>query len=205
MLKSLLTAIRVSAVTLLLTGLLYPLVTTALAQLLFHDHAGGSLLTDEKGQLVGSELIGQGFKNPGYFEPRPSAAGNDGFDANGSSGSNLGPTSKKLRERIEQDLARIQKANPEAVGPVPSELLSASASGLDPEISPEAAVWQIPRVARARGVIPERVRTLVSANTEGPELGLLGEPRVNVLLLNLALDRQFGRPARTATTAPAAR
>jgi len=187
-------ALRVTLFTLVVTGLLYPLAVTGLGQLLFPHAARGSFVTDDKGNTIGSELIGQGFAKPSYFQPRPSAAGDKGYDATASTGSNLGPTSKKLQDRVIADLERLHKENPDAPGEVPSELVTASGSGLDPHVSPEAALWQLPRVAKARGVSPERIRTLVDANTEGRELGLLGEPRINVLLLNLALDRQLGPP-----------
>jgi K+-transporting ATPase ATPase C chain len=186
-------AVRVTVFTLVLTGVAYPLATLALAQLLFPGRANGGLVRDERGEVVGSELIGQAFTLPGYFQERPSAAGDKGYDATASGGSNLGPSAKKLRERIAADLARLRQENPDTPGPVPAELVLASGSGLDPEISPEAASWQIPRVARARGVSPERLRPLVMEYAQGRQLGFLGEARVNVLLLNLALDRQFGR------------
>ena len=195
MLKSeLAIAVRATVVTLLLTGLLYPLATTGLALLLFPRQARGSLVSDERGQVVGSELIAQGFSNAAYLAPRPSAAGEKGFDATASSGANLGPTSKALRERAGRDLERLLRENPDAGAPVPVELVSASASGLDPHLSPEAALWQVPRIARARGLAEERVRAVILAQAEGRELFVLGEPRVNVLLVNLAFDRQFGRP-----------
>ena len=192
--KTLVIAIRATIATLVLTGLLYPFVITVLAQVLFPWRANGSLVTDEKGQVVGSELIAQGFANPAYFQPRPSAAGEKGYDATSSSGSNLGPTSKKLQDRINEDLRRLQAENPEAMGSVPAELVTTSASGLDPHFSPEAMMWQAPRVAKARGVTLERVKGVVEANIEGRTFDILGEPRVNVLMVNLALDRQFGRP-----------
>ncbi len=188
-------ALRTTVVTLILTGIIYPYVVTGLAQLLLPGRANGSLVTDGQGQVVGSELIGQGFANPAYFQPRPSAAGDKGYDATASSGSNLGPTSKKLQDRVAQDLERLKEENLDAPGPAPIELVTTSGSGLDPHLSPQAALWQVPRVAHARGVAPERVRAAVEATIEGRTLGLLGEPRVNVLLLNLALDWQFGRPA----------
>jgi K+-transporting ATPase ATPase C chain len=195
--KTLLIALRTTAVTLILTGIVYPFVITGLAQILFPWRANGSLVTDERGQVVGSELIAQGFTNPAYFQPRPSAAGN-GYDAAASSGSNLGPTSKKLQDRVTQDLERLKEENPNAQGPVPIELVTTSGSGLDPHLSPQAAQWQVPRVASARGITADRLKAIMEAYTEGRALGLLGEPRVNVLLLNLALDRQFGRPAAVA-------
>jgi K+-transporting ATPase ATPase C chain len=193
MISALLTALRACLVTLVLTGVLYPLAITGGAQLLFRHEANGSLVTDERGQVVGSALIGQGFTHPAYFQPRPSAAGN-GYDGTASSGSNLGPTSQKLRDRAVAEAERLRRENPDAPGPVPAELVTASASGLDPHLSPEAARWQVPRVARARGVAAERILTLLETEVEGRTLGVLGEPRVNVLALNLALDRQFGRP-----------
>lgn len=186
-------ALRTTIVTLVLTGLIYPFVMTGLSQVLFPWRANGSLVTDEKGQVVGSELIAQGFVNPAYFQPRPSAAGEKGYDATSSSGSNLGPTSKKLQDRIKDDLKRLKEENPDAAGSVPAELVTTSGSGLDPDLSPAAMLWQVPRVAKARGVTLDRVKAVVDANIEGRTFGILGEPRVNVLMVNLALDRQFGK------------
>jgi K+-transporting ATPase ATPase C chain len=186
-------AVRTTIVTLVLTGLIYPFVMTGIAQVLFPWRANGSLVTDEKGQVIGSELIAQGFANPAYFQPRPSAAGEKGYDAASSSGSNLGSSSKKLQDRIKEDLKRLKEENPDAPGPVPGDLVTASGSGLDPQVSPEGAFWQVPRVAKARGVTPDRVKAVVDANVEGRTFGVIGEPRVNVLSVNLALDRQFGK------------
>jgi potassium-transporting ATPase KdpC subunit len=202
--KELIIALRVTAVTLVLTGLIYPLVTTGLAQALFPRRANGSFLTDESGRVVGSELLGQSFSAPGYFHPRPSAAGKDGWDATSSSGSNLGPTSGKLRDSAAEALQKLQTENPGASGPPPVELVTASGSGLDPHLSPAAALWQVPRVAQARHVTEDRVRALVESQVERRDLLVLGEPRVNVLVLNLALDRQFGalEPAPSATREP---
>jgi K+-transporting ATPase ATPase C chain len=193
MLHTTVIALRTTVVTLVLTGLLYPVVMTGIAQLIFPHQSNGSLVTADGGQVIGSELIGQSFSAPGYFWSRPSTAGSDGYDASASSGSNLGPTSQKLRDRIIADIARWREADPDASGPVPVELVTTSASGLDPHLSPAGALWQLPRVARARGITAERVRAVIVANTEGRTFGVLGEPRVNVLRLNLALDRQFGR------------
>ncbi len=190
--SNILQALRTTAVTLALAGIVYPLVVTGLARVLFPDAARGSLLRHIDGKLMGSALIGQSFTSPWYFQGRPSAAGKLGYDGLASGGSNLGPTSAKLRERVKVDLQRLVHDNPEAPGLVPVELVTASASGLDPHISPRAALWQLPRVAHARNVAPERIRRVVADLTEGRDLGFLGEPRVNVLLLNLALDRQFG-------------
>jgi len=187
-------AIRTTIVTLVLTGLLYPFVMTGIAQVLFPWRANGSLVMEEKGQIVGSELIAQGFANPAYLQPRPSAAGEKGYDAASSSGSNLGPTSKKLQDRVKEDVKRLKEENPDATGPVPGDLVTASGSGLDPHVSPQGALWQVPRIAKARGISSERVKAIVEVNIEGRTFGIFGEPCVNVLLVNLALDRQFGRP-----------
>jgi K+-transporting ATPase ATPase C chain len=187
-------ACRTALFTLILTGVAYPLLVTGLAQLIFADKANGSLVKDERGQVVGSKLIGQAFSHPAYFQPRPSAAGEKSYDALASGGSNYGVTSQKLRDRVISDLERLRKENPEAPVPVPAELLTASGSGLDPHLSLAGARWQTLRVAQARKVAPERIEAVIRQNTEGRGLGFLGEPRLNVLLLNLALDRQFGRP-----------
>ena len=191
--STMLVALRVTLVTFVLTGILYPLAVTGVARVLFPSAAQGSLVRDEKGRVVGSSLLGQPFKSPAYFQPRPSAAG-DGYDAANSGGSNLGPTSAKLRERARREAARQAEANPGAPMPVPVELVTTSASGLDPHVSPAAARWQAERVASVRRLDPARVRTLVDGLVQGRDLGFLGEPRVNVLLLNIALDQQFGKP-----------
>jgi K+-transporting ATPase ATPase C chain len=185
-------ALRATAVTLVLTGLLYPLVMTGIAQVLFHAKAEGSFVTDAAGKVIGSELMAQGFVSPGYFQPRPSAAGEKGYDPLASGGSNLGPTSKKLRDQATATFEALKRDNPDSYGAPPVELVTASGSGLDPHLSPEAALWQAPRVAKARGVALERVRALVDEYTDGRTLSILGEPRVNVLHLNLAMDRRFG-------------
>ncbi len=194
MVNTLVIALRVTLFTLLLTGVAYPLLVTGLAQLLFPHQAGGSLWRDEQGRIIGSELIGQRFSHPAYVQPRPSAAGEAGYDPLASGGSNLGPTSRKLRDRAIREVERLHQQNPGAAFPIPVELVTASASGLDPHLSLKGALWQAPRVARARGVSPERIEAIIQTNLDGRDLGFLGEPRINVLLLNLALDRQFGRP-----------
>lgn len=184
--KNLVTAALMTVVTTVIFGLVYPLAVTGLAQVIFPGKADGQLIRREDGTVVGSRLIGQPFSSPGYFRPRPSAAGPAGYDAGASGGSNLGPTNRKLIERVKADAEKLRAENPGM--PVPVDLVTTSASGLDPHVSPVAAEFQIPRVARERGMGEEDLRRLVAEHTEGRQLGLLGEPRVNVLLLNLALD-----------------
>jgi len=178
-------AIMLTLLFALLLGLAYPLALTGIGQAIAPAPANGSLVRNAQGQVIGSALIGQQFTSARYFHGRPSAAGK-GYDALASSGSNLGPTSEALVERVKGDLKTIQTS---PVTPPPADLVTASASGLDPDISPEAALYQAPRVASARGLSVEDVRALVAAQTEQPLLGVIGEPRVNVLRLNLALDR----------------
>ena len=172
-------------VTTILFGLAYPLVITGLAQVIFPENANGQLIRAADGTVIGSRLLGQPFVSPGYFRSRPSAAN---YDAAASSGSNLGPMNQKLIDRVKEDVAKLQTENPGK--PVPVDLVTTSASGLDPHISPAAAEFQVPRVARERGVSEEELRQLVNEHTEGRQFGLLGEPRVNVLELNLALDEK---------------
>jgi K+-transporting ATPase ATPase C chain len=186
-----LVALRVTLFTLVVTGLAWPLAMTGLSLALFPSRAHGTLATDERDAIVGSELIGQAFVQPAYLWPRPSAVN---FDAAGSGASNLGPTSKALRDRAAAEAARLVHENPRATTPPPAELVTTSASGLDPHVSPEAAFWQAPRIAQARRVEEARVRAVIEAHVEGRDLFVLGEPRVNVLLVNLALDRHFGKP-----------
>jgi K+-transporting ATPase ATPase C chain len=180
------TSIRFTLVTTLLLGLGYPLVVTGIAKVIFPHQAGGSLIQLNDGTIIGSELLAQSFTSDRYFHPRPSAAGN-GYDATASSGSNLAQSSKTLVTRIQGDIDKLAAANPGK--PVPIDLVTTSASGLDPDITPDAAYYQVPRVAKARSLSEESVRTLVAQQTTPRQLGLLGEPRVNVLALNFSLDK----------------
>ena len=189
--KNLLIAILMTLVTTVLFGLLFPLVITGLAQVLFPRQANGELLM-RNGHVVGSRLIGQSFSSPGYFHSRPSAAGT-GYDAGNSGASNLGPTNQTLISRVQQDADRLQAENPSVA--IPMDLLTTSGSGLDPHISPEAAEFQVPRIARERRLSEDMVREAVRQHTESRQFGFLGEPRVNVLELNLTLDEISAKPA----------
>lgn len=184
--QQILPGLRIKLFMTLVLGIAYPLAMTGLSQMLFPHRANGSLL-ELHSKMIGSELIAQNFTRPDYFHPRPSAAN---FDATNSSGSNYGPTNQKLLDRVKASIEQFHKENPEYTGPIPSDLVTASSSGLDPDISPDAANVQAARVAKARGQSVERIKQLIVRFTKGPELGFLGEPRVNVLLLNLALDGQ---------------
>jgi potassium-transporting ATPase KdpC subunit len=186
--KNLVSAVLMTIVTTVLLGLIYPLLVTGLAQIIFPEQANGQLIRRADRTIVGSRLIGQPFSSPGYFRSRPSAAGANGYDAAGSSGSNLGPTNKKLIDRIKADVEKLQTENPGR--PVPIDLVTTSGSGLDPHISPAAADFQIPRVARERGMTEADLKNIVVLHTEGRQFGFLGEPRVNVLELNLDLDNR---------------
>lgn len=183
-----------TVVTTILLGLIYPLAVTVIAQLVFPDKANGQLIRRGDGTIIGSRIIGQPFAGPGYFHSRPSAAGAAGYDAGASSGSNLGPTSQKLIDRVRIDVERVQAENPGK--PVPIDLVTTSASGLDPHITPAGAEFQIPRVARERGLTENDLREILRAHTEGRTFGLLGEPRVNVLDLNLDLDHRKPMPKK---------
>jgi potassium-transporting ATPase KdpC subunit len=185
-------AILMTVVTTVLLGIIYPLVVTGLAQVLFRDKANGQLVS-RNGEVVGSRIIGQAFVGPGYLHSRLSAAGN-GYDAANSGGSNLGPTNQHLIDRVKADVARLQAENPGQ--PVPVDLVTTSASGLDPDVSPAGAEFQVPRIARERGLSESQVRQIIQQHTEQRTWGLLGEPRVNVLEVNLALDQAKAMAAK---------
>jgi potassium-transporting ATPase KdpC subunit len=185
-------AFRITLLFTILTGLIYPGVVTALCEMLFNHQANGSLVV-MNGQTVGSSLIGQNFSKPDYFQPRPSATGSTPYDPTASAGSNYGPTNQKLVDRVKASVDQFRKDNPDYQGPIPADLVTTSASGLDPHISPASARAQAPRIAKARGVNPAEIERLIAEHTEGRTLGFLGEPRVNVLMLNLDLDQQFPR------------
>jgi K+-transporting ATPase ATPase C chain len=185
-LSHLLTSILYTVVTVILLGLIYPLVITLIGSVIFPHQANGSFV-ESNGKVVGSAIVGQLWTKPQYFQGRPSAAGK-GYDPTSTGGTNLAPTSKKLIDATKATIAALEKANPNAVGAPPMDLVTSSASGIDPEISPEAARWQVPRVAAARHMSAVAVQAIVDAHVQGRTLGILGEPRVNVLELNLALD-----------------
>jgi len=189
--KNLITSVLMTLITTALFGVAFPLVVTGLAQILFPKQANGQLIT-HNGRVVGSRLIGQSFSSRGYFHSRPSNAGT-GYDASNSGGSNLGPTNQSLIARVQSDADRLQAENPSA--PIPMDLLSSSASGLDPHISPEAAEFQVSRVAKERGISEDMIREAIRQHTEARQFGVLGEARVNVLELNLALDEIAPKPA----------
>ena len=185
--RNLIISVLMTIATTVLLGIIYPLVVTGLSQVLFPHKANGQLI-EANGKVIGSRIIGQAFTSPGYFHSRPSAAGN-GYDATASNGSQWGPTNQKLVDRVKGDVAAAQAENRGV--PIPIDLVTASASGLDPEISPAAAAFQLPRVAKARGISEEQLRQLVAKHTDNRQLGFLGEQRVNVLELNLDLDKEF--------------
>jgi K+-transporting ATPase ATPase C chain len=189
MFQQLMPAFRMVLLLTVVTGLLYPGVVTGLCQVLFHDKANGSLV-ERNGHVIGSSLLGQNFAKPEYFHPRPSAAGNDGYDASASSGSNFGPTSQKLADRMKASADQFRKENPDYASPIPADALTTSGSGLDPHISVANANAQAARVAKARGADLATIQTAIAALTQNRDLGILGEPRVNVLELNLKLDQQ---------------
>ncbi|MDR3762649.1 MAG: potassium-transporting ATPase subunit KdpC [Acidobacteriota bacterium] len=193
--RNILTAVLMTIVTTILLGLVYPLVVTGVAQVLFHDKANGQLIVQD-GKTVGSRVLAQPFTGAGYFHPRASAAGTNGYDATNSGGTNYGPTNQKLIDRVKQDVAAAQQENPGHA--VPVDYVTTSASGLDPDITPANAEFQGPRVARERGISLEQAMALVKAHTKGRQLGVLGEARVNVLELNLDLDRQVPLAKRAA-------
>ena len=188
-LQHVVTSVLYTVVTVVALGLIYPLVVWGLGTVLFHHQAGGSLIVDKSGKVIGSELVGQNWTKPRYFQGRPSAAGK-GYDPTSTGGTNLGPSSKKLIDSTKSAIAALKKANPDATAPIPMDLVTSSASGIDPDVSPEGAYYQVPRVAKARGMTAAAVRVLVTVHVVQRQFGLLGEPHVNVLELNRALDAQ---------------
>jgi potassium-transporting ATPase KdpC subunit len=192
-LRHIVTSVLYTIVTVIALGIVYPVVIWGISLVLFPHQAGGSLIV-QNGTVIGSELVGQNFSKPGYFHPRLSAAGK-GYDPTSTGGTNYGPTSKKLIDGTKSAIAALRKENPDATGPVPADLVTSSASGIDPDISPAAALYQVPRVAKARGLTQDAVRAIVAAHVMHRQLGILGEPRVNVLDLNRALDAQ-GAPVQ---------
>lgn len=195
--QQLLPGLRSTIFLTVLLGIVYPLAMTGISQALFRDKANGSLIVKD-GKLIGSELIGQSFTKPEYFNSRPSNAGANGYDAAASSGYNQGPTNKKLVDRITAAVEQFHKDNPDYRGPIPADLVTGSASGLDPHLSPDAARTQARRIARIRGASAEQITGLIEQFIEKPDLGILGEPRVNVLMLNLELDRRFPKSVTAA-------
>jgi K+-transporting ATPase ATPase C chain len=181
------TALRVTILSVIIFGLMYPLAMTGLAQVIFPKQANGSLI-ERNGKVVASDIIGQLWTKPQYFQGRPSAAGKNGYDPTSTGGTNLGPSSKKLIVATKATIAALGKANPGAAGPPPMDLVTSSGSGIDPDISPESAYWEAPRVAAARNLPVDRVNAIIASHVHERELGFLGEPHVSVLELNLALD-----------------
>jgi K+-transporting ATPase ATPase C chain len=188
--QQILPGLRIKIFMTVLLGVIYPLAMTGISQVLFPRQANGSLIV-QNGKVVGSELIGQSFAKPEYFHSRPSNAGMNGYDATASSGFNQGPTNKKLVDRVSMAVDQFRKENPDYTGPIPADLVTGSASGLDPHISPDSAQAQAARIAKLRGASADKITSLIEEHTEHPDLGILGEPRVNVLQLNLELDRQY--------------
>ena len=188
-LRHIITSVLYTIVSVVALGFIYPVVIWGIGTVLFHHQAEGSLVVDKTGTVIGSELVGQNWTKPQYFAGRPSAAGK-GYDPTQTGGTNYGPTSKKLIDGTKSTIATLKKANPDATGPIPMDLVTSSASGIDPDISPDGAYYQAPRVAKARGMTLDALRSLVAAHITPRQLGLLGEPRVNVLELNRALDAQ---------------
>jgi len=188
--EQILPGLRIKIFFTVLLGVIYPLAMTGISQAVFPHQANGSLIKVGD-KVIGSEIIAQNFTKPEYFHPRPSVAGNNGFDGTASGGSNFGPTNKKLVDRVTASIEQFRKENPDFHGPIPADLVTTSASGLDPHLSPDSAAAQVGRVAAARGLSADQVNQVVNQLTEGPDLGVLGESRVNVLKLNLALDRKY--------------